>query len=316
MVEVFASERARWAPRLVELAAAHRSWNETELTLALTEEMAASGAALLRPIFDREHRRKGWQSIQVDPANYRDPARMVEQAVRFAALAPNLQVKFPVTAAGILGIEEAVGRGINITATVSFTLAQAIAAAEAVERGLDRFAASGADPASIAPVVVLMIGRLDDWMKAIVERDGLSIDPAALDWAGIATFKRAYAVFRERGYRSRLLAAAYRHHLHWTELVGGEASLTIPRKWQVRFNASGIDPQPRIDLPVDPAIVAELCGGIADFRRAYEPDGLTPDEFDTYGATVRTLRQFIKASHDLTAAVRDVVLRNPDVHPA
>ena len=41
--------------------------------------------------------------------------------------------------------------------------------------------------------------------------------------------------------------------------------------------------------------------------------GLKPDEFDTYGATARTLRGFIKAYHDLVATVNDIVLPNPDV---
>jgi transaldolase len=150
-------------------------------------------------------------------------------------------------------------------------------------------------------------------MKAIVARDGLSVDPAALDVAGIAVFKRAYGIFRERGLRARLLAAAYRHHLHWTELVGGDVVLTMPYAWQVRFNASGIEPTPRIDIPVEPRLVADLVKRIPDFVRAYEPDGLSIAEFDDYGATVRTLRNFIKAYHDLVGVVRDVALPNPDV---
>jgi transaldolase len=312
VLDVIGKEKARWEPRVRELAAANPTWTEVELTWAIIEEMAVRGAAQLTPVHARESGRKGWLSVQVNPANYRDPARMVEQAVRFAGLAPNLQVKFPVTAAGILAIEEATARGVNINATVSFTVPQALAAAEAVERGLDRLAAGGGDPRKLAPIVTLMIGRLDDWMKVLVDRDGLSVNPAALDWAGIAAFKRTYGIFKERGYRSRMLAAAYRHHLHWTELVGGEVSMTIPYAWQVRFNNSGIEPVSRIDAPVDPAILAELCDKLPDFRRAFEPDGLTPAEFDTYGATVRTLRSFIKAYHDLQAAIRDIVLPNPD----
>jgi transaldolase len=222
----------------------------------------------------------------------------------------------PATSAGVIAIEEATARGVSINATVSFTVPQALAAAEAVERGLRRFEASGGDPAKVVPMVTIMIGRLDDWMKVVAERDGLSVTPGAMDWAGIAAFKRAYGIFKERGYRSRLLAAAYRHYLHWTELVGGEVSMTIPYAWQVRFNASGIDPVARMHLPVDPTIIAELNKKIPDFRRAYEPDGLTPAEFDTYGPTVRTLRAFIRSYHDLQAAIRDIVLPNPDVRTA
>ena len=315
VLEVLAKERGFWVPRVRELATAKPGWTEVELTWALVEEMAIRGAATLAPIHAREHGRKGWLSVQVNPANYPSLDRMVEQALRFASLAPNLQVKLPATATGIAAVEEATARGVNINATVSFTVSQAIAAAEAVERGLDRLRRAGGDPDRLAPTATIMVGRLDDWLKVLVARDGLSVDPAALDWAGIAAFKRAYAIFLERGYRTRLLAAAYRHHLHWTEFVGGAVSLTIPHAWQVRFNQSGIDPAPRMDVPVDGRLVESL-EAIADFRRAYEPNGLPVADFDGYGATVRTLRGFIKAYHDLVGEVRDIVLPNPDAKPA
>ena len=158
-----------------------------------------------------------------------------------------------------------------------------------------------------------MVGRLDDWMKVLVERDDVALHPDAANWAGIAVFKRAYRIYQERGYRTRLLAAAYRHRLHWTELVGGDIVLTMPHAWQVRLNESGIDPEPRIDVPVDPAMVDDLLRRIPDFERAYEPDGLAIDEFASYGASARTLRGFVASYHDLQGMIRDIVLPNPDV---
>jgi transaldolase len=313
VLEVFRKEQAHWLPRTRELLAANPTWSEVELTWAIIEEMVVRGAGVLAPVFEREHGRKGRLSVQTNPILYRDARRMVEQGVHLAGLAPNLQVKFPVTEAGLTALEEATALGVTITATVAFTVAQAIASAEAVERGLRRREASGEDTAAMAPVCVLMIGRLDDWLKAIVEREGLAVDPGALDWAGIAVFKRTYELFQMRGYRARLLAAAFRHRLHWTELVGGDLILTIPYAWQVRFNASGIEPLPRISRPVEPAILTELCERLPDFRRAYEPDGLAPEEFDTYGATVRTLRNFIAAYHELIGVIREVMLPNPDL---
>jgi transaldolase len=316
VLDVMKKEKAHWVPRVHAFAAANPTWTEVELTWAIVEEMAARGAAILQPVFDRADGRVGRLSVQTNPANHRDPARMVEQAVRFAGLAPNIQVKFPVTASGLVAIEESTFRGININGTVSFTVPQALAVAEAVERGLDRRAADGHDVGSMTPIATIMIGRLDDWMKVLVERDNLAVHPDAPNWAGVAAFKRAYAIFRERGYRSRLLAAAYRHRLHWTELVGGDVSMTLPYPWQVRFNASGIDPTPRMDEPVDPALIADLYERIPDFRRAYEPDGMTPDEFESFGASARTLRTFVKSYHDLQGAIRDLVLPDPDLRTA
>jgi len=132
----------------------------------------------------------------------------------------------------------------------------------------------------------------------------------------VAVFKRAYGLFRERGYRARPLAAAIRHHLHWSEFIGGECVVSLPSVWQKRFNASDVEVRPRMDEPVDPAIVAELAGHFPDFVRAYQPEGLTIDEFDTFPPTVRTLRQFIGSYHELLHAVQEAILPNPDVRPA
>jgi transaldolase len=316
VLEVLKKERDHWVPRVHEHAAANPTWSEVELTWAIIEEMAARGAAVLAPVYERKHGLAGRLSLQINPANHRDPARMLEQSLRFHGLAPNMQVKFPATAAGIAALEEATAHGVSINATVSFTVPQALAAAEAVERGLARREAAGEDISTMSPIVTIMIGRLDDWMKVLVERDDLAVHPDAPNWAGLAAFKRAYAIFRERGYRSRLLAAAYRHRLHWTEIVGGDVSMTMPHSWQVRFNKSGIVPEPRMDVPVDEAYVADLYERIPDFRRAYEPDGLTADEFEGYGASARTLRTFVTSYHDLQAAIRDLVLPNPDVRRA
>jgi transaldolase len=315
VLEVLRKERAHWMPRTRAIALANPTWTETDITWAVIEEMAVRGAGTLEPVFRREAGRKGRLSLQTDPANYPNAQRMLAQGLRFANLAPNIQVKFPATRAGVEAIEHATAAGVNVNATVCFTVAQTVAVAEAVERGLDEFVADGGDVATMAPVCTIMIGRLDDWMRVLVERDSSAIHPDALNWAGIAVFKRAYGVFRERHYRTRLLAAAFRHRLHWTELVGGDVVLTIPHAWQVRFNGSGISPEPRVDEPVAPAVVAELLGRIPDFGRAFEPDGLAIDEFDDFGATVRTLRGFIRSYHDLVGAIRDEVLPDPDTVP-
>jgi len=238
---------------------------------------------------------------------------MVAQAQRFTELAPNVIVKFPATAAGITAIEEATARGISINATVSFSVAQAVAAAEAVERGLERRAAEGLATGEMGPVVTLMMGRLEDWLRVLTERDGVVSDPSALPWSGVAVFKNAYRIFQQRGYRARLLGAAIRHHLHWSELIGGDVIITLPSAWQRRFNASDVEVRPRIDDDVDSRMVDELRRHFPDFERAYEPDGLTLAEFDTFGPSVRTLRAFIASYHDLLHLVGDALLPNPDL---
>jgi transaldolase len=312
VLNVLNKEMPLWHDRIDAIIAENPTWSEALIAWKLIEEMASHGASLLQPVWERHHGRKGRLSIQTDPMFYRDWQAIVAQARHFDTLAPNMQVKMPATRAGVRAVEECTYHGVNVNATVSFTVPQAIAVAEAVERGLNRRAAEGQEIGQMTPVCTLMIGRTDDWMKVVAQRDGIAIDPASLNWAGLAVFKNAYHIWQERGYRVRLLAAAYRHLGHWSELIGGDIVLTIPYDWQLKINASDLPVVERIHHPVDPQIVAALYDQIPDFRRAYDPDGMAVEEFDGYGATVRTLRAFIQAAHDLMGVVREFMLPNPD----
>ena len=311
--DVWRKDPSHWRARAREIAVSNSAWTEADIAWAVVEEMSLTGARLLEPIFVRHGGRKGRLSMQTNPTFWRTPDQMLDQGVHFASLAPNIIVKFPATAVGIEVMEEATYRGVNVNCTVSFSVAQAVAAGEAVERGLRRREAEGLRVDDMGPVITIMMGRLEDWLRVLTERDGIVCAPDAIPWAGVAVFKRAYQIFRERGLRARPLGAAIRHHYHWSELIGGECIVTLPSSWQKRFNGSAVDVRPRIDEPVEPWIVDELLARFPDFVRAYEPDGIGIADFDTFGPTVRTLRAFIASYHDLLHAVTEAVLPNPDV---
>ncbi len=310
---VLKKEMSLWKDRIRSLIDERSTATEDQISWQLVREISVKAASLLRPVFEAHRGKNGRLSIQTDPRLFRDSKAIVEQAEEFNRLAPNMIVKIPVTRAGIPAVEEATYRGISINATVSFTLPQCIAVAEAVERGLKRREQEGKDITAMGPVCTIMVGRLDDWLKVVVEKENIAIDPGHLEWAGVAVFKKAYQIFRERGYRVRLLSAAFRNHMHWSELIGGVIVISPPYSWQVRFNASDIEVSPRIDNPVDQRIVEELSKKFTDFRRAYNEKGLSVEEFDAFGPSRRTLRQFIAACHDLDALVRDFMVPNPDV---
>jgi len=312
VVEVLKKELPLWKGRIQQLIREMPTAGEDEIAWKVVEEISVKAAELLVPAFKQHSGRSGRLSVQTDPRLYRNSEAIVTQASHFAKLAPNIIVKIPVTQAGITAIEEATYRGISINATVCFSLPQCLAVAEAVERGLKRRESEGQDISTMGPVCTIMVGRLDDWLKVVVDKENISVDPGILEWAGVAVFKKTYQLFRERGYRLRLLSAAFRNHMHWSELIGGDVIISPPYKWQLRFNASGIDVVERIQHPVDPRIVSELTRTLHDFRRAYSEDGMTIAEFDAFPPTVRTLRQFISACHDLDHLVRDFMLPNPD----
>jgi transaldolase len=309
---VLKKELANWKARIEALLKEFPTAGEDEIAWKVVREISVRAAAVLKPVFDAQGGKNGRLSIQTDPRLYRDAKSIVEQADEFRRLAPNMIVKVPVTSAGIPAIEEATYRGISINATVCFTLPQCVAVAEAVERGLKRREKEGKEIASMGPVCTIMVGRLDDWLKVLIEKENVAIDPGYMEWAGVAVFKKTYKLFRERGYRIRLLSAAFRNHMHWSELIGGDVVISPPYAWQVRLNQSGIEAVPRIDKPVAAEIVEELERKFADFRRAYAENGISIAEFDSFGPTRRTLRQFVTACHDLDSVVRDVMLPNPD----
>ncbi|HUV95616.1 MAG TPA: transaldolase family protein [Anaerolineae bacterium] len=310
---VLRQEMHLWKDRIVQLIEEMPTATEDDITWKLIEEISAKGAELLLPAFEESNGRNGRLSIQTDPKYYRNAKLIVEQALHFDSMAPNMIVKIPVTEAGIAAIEEATCRGVSINATVSFTVPQALAVGEAVERGLRRREQEGKDISRMGPISTIMVGRLDDWLKVVANRDDIIIDPCCLDWAGVAAMKRAYRIYKERGYRLRLLSAAFRSHLHWSEFIGGDVVISPPHRWQKRFNASDVKVEPRMDKPVDQRIIDELMDKFTDFRRAYDPQGMTADEFDDFGATRRTLRQFIGGYVELVSLVRDFMVPDPDV---
>jgi transaldolase len=312
VLEVLKKEMQAWKDRIAALVNEMPAATEHQISWRVVEEMSANAAKLLKPIFDRQNGKNGRLSIQTDPRFYRDPKAILDQVLHFDSLAPNMIVKIPATKAGIPAIEEATYRGVSINATVSFTLPQCIAVAEAVERGLTRRQNEGKDISTMGPVCTIMVGRLDDSLKVAMDKKNITTDPGYLEWAGVAVFKKTYRIFRERGYRIRLLSAAFRNHMHWSEFIGGDVVISPPYKWQLRYNASDVPVVSRIDKPVDPKIVDELLKKFPDFQRAYSENGLTPDEFDTFSATLRTLRQFIQACHDLDGQIREILLPNPD----
>ena len=299
-----------WLPRIAELAKEMPDATESEIGWQVVRELSLEAAKLLEPIFEAENGRNGRLSMQTDPRLARSAKALADQAEEFHNLTKNIIVKIPATSVGVEAIEEATYRGVSVNVTVSFSVAQAVTTGEAIERGLKRREAEGKDTSQMGPVVTLMVGRLDDWIKEVAERDKMFLDPGHLEWCGIAAFKRAYQEFQKRGLRARMLSAAFRNVMHWSEFVGGDVVVSPPFEWAKLINDSDYTVEERMDIPVREDIMKTLLS-IPEFVRAYEPDGMTPEEFDTFGATVRTLRGFLQADADLDALVRDVIMPAP-----
>ncbi len=296
-------------PIIDRLIVEHPTALEDDIAWRLIHTLAIDAAARLKPVYDATRGVKGFLSVQVNPKYYPNPDLMVAQATQLAALAPNIAIKAPATAVGLTAIEEMTARGIRVNATVSFTVPQAIAVSQAFERGLKRAHAAGHNADAIHPYITLMIGRVDDQLKRIAESQRITTTPGALDWAGITVFKNAHRIFQQRGLPGTLLAAAYRHERHWSQIIGREVLQTVPYTWWTKFNTADAAPSLTLGTAVDDAIVAELRAKFPDFIRAHDEDGMRPAEFFGYGATQHTLAQFLGGYDDLIASVRARMLR-------
>lgn len=304
---VVKNEMSIWQPRIKALLQEYPEATEDEIAWKLIYEIGALRSKKLLPIFEAYHGLKGRLSIQTNAKYYRSAEKMLEQAIELDSLAPNMQIKMPASAAGIIAMEEATYRGISINATVSFTVAQAVAVAETVERGIARRRAEGKDFSQLAPVCTIMLGRTDDWLKQYVTDSGMLVSPECLEWAGVAVMKEAYRIYKERGYRTRLLSAANRNHYHWSALIGGDLAQTINYGWHKRINACDVEVKARIDEPVAEEYLREL-NKIAEFHKSFDEHGLTAEEFETYGGFRSTLTTFISGYDDLCKLIRTIMI--------
>src|SRR5262245_19669529 len=133
---------------------------------------------------------------------------MIAMAKRLHAWAPNIAVKLPATAAGLDVLEDCVAEGITTAATVSFTVPQVIAIAERHRAGIERARKKAIEPGKCFSVI--MIGRLDDYLREVAQDHRATVSEADIRQSGLAVTKRAYAIYRERGYEAVLLIAALR----------------------------------------------------------------------------------------------------------
>lgn len=305
--EVLQNNLSTYESEIFEMIKSNPTLTEDDIAWMMIEKMAKDGAEKLIPIFDSKTG-AGRISIQTNTKYCKSPEKLIEQAMYFNTLAPNIQVKLPVTRAGIEAIEEVTYQGVSINATVCFSVPQAVAVAEAVERGLKRRDADGLTNDNINPVCTIMIGRTDDYIKKVTKNEERLLDPEALEWAGIACAKKFYGLAKERNYKTKLLTAAFRNIHHWTALVGGDLLATIPTGFQKKINGSQISVKSMIEEPVNAKYLEQLMT-VDAFVKAYNEDGMAVDEFDRYGAVIDTLTQFYQGYDELVQIIRKYILR-------
>jgi len=262
---------------------------------SLMRIVVTEAARRLEPVYRSTAGAQGYVCAQVNPSLAGDRAAMEDMARRFDAWVPNIAVKLPATSAGLDVMERCVADGITTTITVSFTVPQVLAAGKRFQEASARRKPGVRKGRCFA---VVMIGRLDEYLREVCADNGDGFTDEEIRWAGLSVVKRACRLYRERGYETTLLIAALRGNYHMTNLAGGRLIMSIHPAYQKTLLAGPADRGLHIDEPVPAAVQAKL-DRVREFVRAFEPDGLSDRELVSYGVTQRTLSQFIESGWKL-----------------
>jgi len=256
---------------------------------AIIKAVTIRVAEMFLPVYEETNGAQGYVCAQVDPRKAGDRAFMLDMAKRISSWAPNIAVKLPVTAAGLDVLEECAAEGITVTATVSFTVPQVIQIGKRYQKGIERARKSGVKPGRCFAVV--MVGRIDDYLRDVIHDRKMDIPESDIIQCGTAIIKRAYKYFKENGFEAVLMPAGMRGEYHAEALAGAEMSFSINPKIQVMLPKIAKPYVEKIDEEVSEETIRRLSA-LDEFVRAYEPDGMKPEEFITYGVTQKTLAQF------------------------
>ena len=288
---VMEGDRARWDERRRRLP---EGISGQERAVGLTRALVGAAAELLRPIHQASGGRHGHVCGQLNPSLAHEPEAMAAMAARFRDFAPNVSVKFPATAAGLVALEETCASGASVTSTVSFSVAQVLAAAERIDRARERALRAGREPGP--SFAVIMIGRIDDYLREIAQDRRAGVSEADLRLAGLAVAKKAYRLLRERKSSARLMVAALRGAHHMAGMAGGELVMSIHPKVQKQLLAADLDRTLErtlgIGAPV-PEDAIQRLRTLPDFVRLHDQDGLVEQDFLSLGLVQKTLTQFV-----------------------
>ncbi|NCG24022.1 MAG: transaldolase [Actinobacteria bacterium] len=214
--------------------------------------------SILRPIYDESQGLDGYVSVEVDPGLARDTdgtttaARQLDERLS----EPNLYVKIPATAEGLLPIQTMISEKRSINVTLIFSLERYAEVMEAYIAGLE---AADGNLQDISSVASFFISRLDVEVDRRLNALGSPEALALRGKAAVANGKLAYALFSrtfsgprwetlvERGARvQRPLWAStstknpdYPDTLYVDELIGPHTVNTLPDNTLEAFKDHG-----------------------------------------------------------------------------
>jgi transaldolase len=213
-------------------------------TMAIADIQAA--ADLLRPVYDSHQGTDGFVSLEVSPHLSAQTQNTISEARRLwqAVDRPNLLIKVPATPEGIPAIEALIAAGINVNATLIFSLSQYESVANAYIRGLN----AHPKPVRVASVASFFVSRIDTAIDKLLDKAGSPSAAGLKGRAAIACAKMVYRRFnqifygapfepqKKRGARVQKIVwgstgtknPLYSDVLYVNEIIGPDTINTVP----------------------------------------------------------------------------------------
>ena len=256
---------------------------------ALYEQLAIAdlqqAADLFRPVYEASHGRDGFVSFEVSPHLADDTEATVREARRLwsALNRPNSLIKVPATTAGIAAIQQLIADGINVNATLLFSLQRYQEVAQAYLAGLEARAEQGKPLVAVSSVASFFLSRIDTLVDSKLDTLATARQQAqrlrgqtAIASARLAyqTYKRLFAGARwgrlavAGATTQRLLWAststkdpAYSDVKYVEALIGAETINTLPPETIEAYRDHGL-PETRLETELE--FASDVLTGLAE----------------------------------------------------
>lgn len=270
-----------------------------KLVAELEKAMVQKIALKLLPLFEKTNGERGIVAIQGNPHHDHDVEYMVEEALDFFTVAPNIIVKIPGTCAGIEAFSRltAMNKRLIITSCVSNSQIDAfLSAYEHIHKK------DGLQPTLY---VTTLAGPLDEFSKKYISENGIHISEEAVNCIGNQFSKLSYKMWAENKRAGRLMGGGARSYSNFTEIVGGDMDSTLNYVFIEELNQLKLPVESRIDQYCDAKIYQEIVEKLPYYEASCRVGALKPEEFDTHPPFVFFRNSFTKAWDYLTNVVAE-----------
>lgn len=210
---------------------------------------------LFADTYHASYRDDGYVSLEVSPLLANDADATLAAARRLWAVVnrPNLMIKIPATAAGVVALTELIRDGINVNITLLFSLAQVEKVWDGYLQGLEARRSDGAPLEQVKAVASFFLSRVDTLLDP-------QLPPQLQGQSAVALARAAYASYQERFHGSAFTALraagarpqyllwastgtknpAYPDVLYVEQLIGAETVNTLPDATLAAFRDHGV----------------------------------------------------------------------------